>query len=136
MGRLDGKVAVITQGTDDIGKAAGERFAKEGCQITLVSRRVAAGESTAGNAALIGFINALGAETRQIMCGSLASIHRLPPRILGPTASVSPHARNLMMKTAGRECCHKAPQEVADLAIMPPGCSKPKVQCGKRPATR
>ena len=39
MGRLDGKIAVVTGGASGIGLAVSERFARDGAQLVLVDRR-------------------------------------------------------------------------------------------------
>ena len=38
MARLDGKVAIITGGAGEIGRAAGRLFAAEGANVLLVDR--------------------------------------------------------------------------------------------------
>ena len=47
MGRLDGKVAVITGATSGIGLRSAEVFVAEGAKIVVAGRRVAEGEALA-----------------------------------------------------------------------------------------
>ncbi len=54
MGKLDGKVAVITGGGTGIGKAIGKALAEEGCNLVLAARNAARLEETATEIAAMG----------------------------------------------------------------------------------
>ncbi|HIF12737.1 MAG TPA: SDR family oxidoreductase [Dehalococcoidia bacterium] len=54
MGKLDGKVAVITGGGTGIGKAIGKALAEEGCDIVLAARNAARLDESAAEIAAVG----------------------------------------------------------------------------------
>ncbi|MFP6595227.1 MAG: SDR family oxidoreductase [Dehalococcoidia bacterium] len=54
MGKLDGKVAVITGGGTGIGKAIGKALAEEGCNIVLAARNAARLDESAAEIAALG----------------------------------------------------------------------------------
>ena len=54
MGRLDGKVAVVTGGAKGIGRGICRLFAREGCSVVVADVDVAAGETTAAELSDLG----------------------------------------------------------------------------------
>ena len=49
MGRLEGRVCIVTGSTAGIGRATAERFAAEGCSVVVSGRRQELGEEIAGS---------------------------------------------------------------------------------------
>ncbi|MBD16416.1 MAG: hypothetical protein CMJ72_14860 [Planctomycetaceae bacterium] len=62
VGRLDGKVAIITGGNSGIGETTGQVFAREGAKVILMARREAEGAAVAES------ISAAGGEATFIAC--------------------------------------------------------------------
>ncbi|MCM1284483.1 MAG: SDR family oxidoreductase [Muribaculaceae bacterium] len=62
MGRLDGKVAIITGGNSGIGAKAAEMFAKEGAKVVISARREAQLEEVAKN------VREAGGEIMSVTC--------------------------------------------------------------------
>ena len=62
MGRLDGKVAIITGGNSGVGAATAELFAKEGAKVVITARRVPQLEEVAER------IRAAGGEVLPVPC--------------------------------------------------------------------
>ena len=62
MGRLDGKVAIITGGNSGVGAATAQLFAKEGAKVVITARRVTQLEEVAAK------IRAAGGEVLPVPC--------------------------------------------------------------------
>ena len=62
MGRLDGKVAIVTGGNSGVGAATAELFAKEGAKVVITARRVPQLEEVAEK------IRAAGGEVLPVRC--------------------------------------------------------------------
>ena len=60
MGRLDGKVAVITGGNSGVGAATAKLFAKEGATVVITARREAALKEVADEICSRGYSPGIG----------------------------------------------------------------------------
>lgn len=84
MGKLDGKIALITGGTSGIGEAFSTLFAKEGAEVIIVGRNKEKGKDVVRN------IESYGAKACFMECDvtSRASINKLKERVVARYATL------------------------------------------------
>lgn len=113
MGRLDGKVAVITGGNSGIGACAAELFAKEGAKVVISARRVEQLEAVADK------IKAAGGEALAVPCdiSDKAQCSAVITKTLETFGTVDILVNNAGVVDSGIEAVEKVTDETIDTLI-------------------
>lgn len=113
MGRLDGKVAIITGGNSGIGAKSAELFAKEGAKVVISARREAQLEEVAAG------IRAAGGEVMSVTCDISKSdqCKALVEKTLEAFGTIDILVNNAGVLDSGIEAVEKVSDETIDYLI-------------------
>ena len=104
MGRLDGKVAIITGGNSGVGAATAELFAKEGAKVVITARRVPQLEEVAEK------IRANGGEVLPVPCdvSNVEAVEAMVAKVVETYGQIDVLVNNAGVLEAGLkpiDCC-------------------------------
>ncbi len=113
MGRLDGKVAVITGGNSGIGACAAELFAKEGAKVVISARRTEQLEAVANK------IKAAGGQALAVTCdiSRQEQCKAVVEKAVGTFGAVDILVNNAGVVDAGLEAVEKVTDQTIDTLI-------------------
>jgi NAD(P)-dependent dehydrogenase (short-subunit alcohol dehydrogenase family) len=120
MGRLDGKVAIITGGNSGVGAATAELFAKEGAKVVITARRVPQLEEVAEK------IRANGGEVLPVPCdvSNVEAVEAMVAKVVETYGQIDVLVNNAGVLEAGLkpiDCCTDEDLEWV-LGINTKGC--------------
>ena len=120
MGRLDGKVAIITGGNSGVGAATAELFAKEGAKVVITARRVPQLEEVAAK------IREAGGEVLPIPCdvSKAEAVEEMVAKVVATYGQIDVLVNNAGVLEAGLkpiDCCTDEDLEWV-LGINTKGC--------------